>query len=140
MGDSLPENLADLEPEEVFLDALTNADFSTPGNKRRLSAAGSASRLKEKNLMPPLNTPTTRRISFPRATKCVLASTPTSQKKMPTEKPQAAAAKTALDSSAAMLDRMEAMFRGLREDIGKSEANTGKKIDDLSNKINSRLT
>ena len=136
MGDSLPDNLADLEPEEVFLDAL--AALPSPANRRRLSAAGSASKLKEKNLIPPLNTPTSRRVSLPRASKCVLISAPAAtNSKMPSEKPQTAAQK---DPSAAILDRMETMFRGLREDIGKSEANTGKKIDELSDRLSARLT
>ena len=57
---------------------------------------------------------------------------------MPTDK---ATTKTPpVDPSAAILDRMEAMFKGLREDIAKSEGNTGKKIDELSHKLSTRLS
>ena len=142
MGESAPGSLADLEPEEVFLDNLSHIDTSTPGNKRRLSATGSASRLKDRNLIPPLNTPTSRRVSLPRATKTVLVVNPGPLRKMPTDKPQQPQPPKAQapDPSAAILERMEVMFRGLREDIAKSESNTGRKIDDLSTKLNTRLT
>ena len=60
--------LASIEAEEVFLESA-----SVTNNSRRLSAAGSAATLKAKNLIPPLNSPSDRRISLPRATKIVTA-------------------------------------------------------------------
>ena len=54
-----------VEAEENFLQGKS----STPTSTRRLSASSRASTLKTKNLIPPLHTPTDRRISLPRATK-----------------------------------------------------------------------
>ena len=140
LGDKFYDPLADIEPEESFLKSLDKADTSSPGTGRRTSASGAASRLKERNLIPPLHTPTGRRTSLPRASKSVLIQGTSAQRVMPTDKNNGAQTPKTTEPGTAFLDRMENMFKNLREDIAKSETNTGRKIDDLSAKLSSRLT
>ena len=142
MGDRYRDLLADIEPEESFLNSLDKAETSSPSStsSRRVSASGTATRLKDRNLIPPLNTPTGRRTSLPRASKTVLVQSASAQRAMPVDKTQPNAAKASPEPGAAFLDRMENMFKNLREDIAKSESNTGQKIDDLTAKLTSRLS
>ena len=121
--------LASIEDEASFLSSQPAA-APTP---RRLSAANKAALLKAKNLIPPLNPPTDRRTSLPRASKIVSAVPAPTSKKMPDD---AARDKT-------LLEQIDLMIRAssdkVRNDIASLESSTSKKIDDLSNKLTSRL-
>ena len=105
---------------------------------RRLSAAGRASKLKEKNLIPPLNSPTDRRISLPRASKTP-SNSPASSKKtvkppltndMPTGK---------APPEPSVLEDIRSLISGVRTDIASSEERMSKRFDDLSVKLSARI-
>ena len=117
--------------------SFTSSPSSTPA--RRLSAAGRAAKLKDKNLIPPLHTPSDRRISLPRATK----STPTGQSKKPSEpasdsSDMPGAAKTP-SPDASILDDIKNMIRGVRSDIASSEDRIAKRFDELSVNLSTRM-
>ena len=104
---------------------------STPSNaSRRLSAAGRAAKLKERNLIPPLNSPTDRRVSLPRATKA--ATPPAYPGRKTSESSAMPAAKPTADASASVLDDIKSMIKGVRTDIASSEDRMAKKFDELS--------
>ena len=123
--------LASIEAELSDIPAHTPVTAPQP---RRLSAAGNAALLKTKNLIPPLNSPTDRRISLPRASKS--ANSPAPTKKMP------ASDDTSRDKI--LLEQIDRMIKAssetVRSDIASLEASTSTKIDDLSSKLSSRLS
>ena len=142
--------LSSIDVEEDFLEGqkVTSSPIDTRGAPRRLSAAGRAAALKSKNLIPPLNSPTDRRISLPRASK--LAASPSTLRTdmpAPSKKPSAdppvapalapAAATTGLDKT--ILDEITKRLDGLRADIAGSTTSMGNKIDGLSSKLGARL-
>lgn len=117
--------MASIEDEESFLVGQRKND--TP---RRQSAASNAALLKAQNLIPPLNPPSDRRLSLPRAKKLVAMQALTSKK------PSAAnPAQNMADSSSArdkaLLDQIDAMIKAssnrVRQDIAGLEISTGKK-------------
>ena len=111
---------------------------STPSNaSRRLSAAGRAAKLKERNLIPPLNSPTDRRVSLPRATKA--ATPPAYPGRKTSESSAMPAAKPTADASASVLDDIKSMIKGVRTDIASSEDRMAKKFDELSTKLTERI-
>ena len=143
------EFLASIDKEEDF--RARNPFTSTPTTQtptaggRRLSAAGRAAILKEKNLIPPLNTPSSRRISLPRATKSNMDGAAKNQpdvqtdkdkdrKKSTSEKP----APTAGERS--IMEEIAKMNKAIRTDIARSETSTGKKIDELSGHLTARMS
>ena len=114
---------------------------SSPSSRstRRLSAAGQASFLKAGNLIPPLNSPTDRRISLPRTAKSsTAANLPTNPEPsvMPADRvPQ--------PPNPGLLEQIEALIKGVRDDIAKSESKVttklDSKIDDLTTKLSNRM-
>ena len=157
--------------EVVFLDsdkaerAFLQGRTSTPTSSgRRLSAAGNAAILKSKNLIPPLHSPSDRRISLPRASKSS-PRLPEAPVTMPTtEKRRAAAPKQGeqvtvdeqpdkggpTESLSAtdkflkeQLASLTAMIASVRTDIGRAESRTAEKIDskvdDLADKLQTRM-
>ena len=121
--------LASIEDEASFLSGQPTTTAPTP---RRLSAASKAALLKAKNLIPPLNLPSDRRASLPRATK-IVAAVPLPANKMPDD---ASRDKTLLEQIDLMI---KSSSERVRKDIALLESNTAKKIDDLSTKLTSRL-
>ena len=124
--------LASIEAEESFLDSQFPPTTPTPTPSRRYSASSRAAVLKAQNLIPPLNPPSDRRTSLPRASKIVAAVPP--KKKMPTDD-------ATRDKS--LLEQIDLMIRTssetVRKDIAGLESSTAKKIDDLSSKLSTRL-
>ena len=117
---------------------------STSTPTRRLSAANQASILKASNLIPPLHTPKDRRISLPRNVKAPVTPDPPKAGQGSQESNTMPADKAPQQGdSSHLLDKIETMILGVRDDISKSETRvTGKldnKIDDLTRKLNDRL-
>ena len=131
--------LMDASQREAFLASIENeASFlssqpATTPTPRRLSAASKAALLKAKNIIPPLNPPTDRRTSLPRATKIVTALPAPASKKMPDDSTR----------DKTLLEQIDLMIKSssdrVRSDIAALESNTSKKIDDLSSKLTSHL-
>ena len=156
--------LADIEAEEEFLrvggktsspvasssapilnSSLPQQSATPTSTTRRQSAAGRAAQLKSKNLIPPLNPPTDRRLSLPRASKLVHVQSPLSPTIVAAPAPPTMADKQKPPQDfASSMDKITAMFDKIREDIAKSETSTANKIDakvdDLSSRITARLT
>ena len=146
--------LSSVDAEEDFLEGrvVTSSPIGTgvtPPGGRRLSAAGKAAALKAKNLIPPLNSPTDRRISLPRASK-VSASTPPSTPEMPTAgkrgqalgetpTPATPAAPPRQDMDRSILEEITKRLDGLKADIAGSTTSMGEKIDGLSTKLTAQL-
>ena len=132
------------EAEENFLRGNT----STPTSGRRLSAAGKAALLKKKNLIPPLHSPTDRRVSLPRASKSTAM--PVVEKRKPPKagegdeqqpRPEPTSSEKFIQEQLAALT---AMIGGVKDDIGRAESRTAEKIDtkvdDLAGKLGARMT
>ena len=154
------ENLVFLdsaEAEDRFLQHRTSTPNST--NTRRLSAAGRAAALKNKNLIPPLHSPTDRRISLPRATK-VKATELSDNMPQPDKRksksdtaadppptpatPEPAAQPTNDNFIREQLAALTAMITSVKSDIGQAEVRTSQKIDskvdDLAVKLQTRMS
>ena len=138
--------LDSIEAEESFLKGKT----STPTASRRLSAAGRASLLKDKNLIPPLHTPSDRRISLPRASKNPAMPTVADKRKLTArhgeqqEEPGREEPTPSEKFIAEQLAALTAMIGGVKEDIGRAESRTASKIDskldDLACKLGARMS
>ena len=136
--------LDSVEAEQNFLQGKT----STPTNTRRLSAASRAVNLKNRNLIPPLHTPTDRRISLPRASKTPPIVMPTTDKRKPAPK-QGEMSEEADPTPADKFIRdqlaaLTAMISGVKDDIGRAETRTMEKIDskvdDLALQLGTRMS
>ena len=138
-----------IEAESNFLEGRT----STPSSSRRLSAANRAANLKNRNLIPPLHTPTDRRISLPRASKTPPITMPTADKKKapaPKQAEQPAEPERQQDPSSTdkfireQLAALTAMIGGVRGDIERAESRTvdkiDSKVDDLASKLGTRMS
>ena len=138
-----------VEAEEHFLQGRT----STPTSTRRLSAAGKATNLKKKNLIPPLHTPSDRRVSLPRASKATPPPTMPTTDKRKAQPPRCGEvdeqpARQELTASekfiAEQLASLTAMIGGVKEEIGQAESRTAAKIDskvdDLASKLDVRMS
>ena len=124
--------LDSVEAEDNFLKGRT----STPTQAtRRLSAAGRAANLKAKNLIPPLHSPTDRRISLPRASKTPVAMPTDKKKQQPARQGDPVEEQPRAEPSAAekfiqeQLAALTAMIGGVKDDIGRAETRTMEKID-----------
>ena len=125
--------LASIEAEEDFLSG------TPPVSGRRLSAAGNAQALKSRNLIPPLNPTSDRRISLPHASKLVSATSPASPTVVnmpPTQDPNS--------KDKALLGQIELMIKAssdrVRQDIADFETSSSKRLDELSGKLTARLS
>ena len=151
--------------EFVVLDSAAEEDkflqgrSSTPHSTRRLSAAGKAGVLKGRNLIPPLNSPTDRRISLTRATKVprnTEPEMPTNEKRKPApngdsreDKPSDNPTSTPTPSPTEkfiqeQLAALTSMISSVKADIGRAETRTVEKIDskvdDLAGKLEARMS
>ena len=147
------DNLVFFDSVEAEVDFLKDRTSTpTPAASRRLSAARRAAILKEKNLIPPLHSPSDRRVSLPRATKNNSATMPTvadrrkstarlgEQQEDPSKEEPTPSEKFIAEQLAALTN----MISGVKEDIGKAENRTANKIDskvdDLANKLGTRMS
>ena len=139
--------LDSIQAEENFLKGKT----STPTASRRLSAAGRASLLKDRNLIPPLHSPSDRRISLPRASKNPPTMPTVADRRKSTarhgeqqEEPGRDEPTPSEKFIAEQLAALTAMIGGVKEDIGKAESRTASKIDskvdDLACKLGARMS
>ena len=126
---------------------------STPSANRRLSASSRASALKSRNLIPPLHSPSDRRLSLPRAAKTD-ANMPTVADKRKAKQGEADAAQQPGDTAEGpsptekfiqeQLAALMAMITSVKADIGRAETRTVEKIDtkvdDLAGKLQSRMS
>ena len=146
-----------IEAEERYLQGKS----STPSaSTRRLSAAGRAALLKKNNLIPPLHSPTDRRISLPRASKPPreepVASMPLPDKRkakqtdppQPGDQPEPASTVPSPSPTEKFIQEqlaaLTAMISSVKADIGRAESRTVEKIDskvdDLAGKLDVRLS
>ena len=130
-----------VEAEENFLKGKT----STPSSARRLSAASRATSFKNRNLIPPLHSPSDRRVSLPRASKTTPVSNMPAEKKKPTRQGESAEEPTPSEKFIAeQLAALTAMIGGVKEDISRAESRTGdridSKVDDLALKLGARMS
>ena len=138
--------LDSIEAEENFLRGRT----STPTSGRRLSAASKAAILKKKNLIPPLHSPSERRISLPRASKTPTMPATNDKRKPSTRQADAPDDQAPSEATAAekfiqeQLAALTAMIGGVKEDIGRAEVRTvakiDEKVDDLAGKLGARMS
>ena len=129
---------AGVDLEDDFLTGsrplFSRSPLSTPTAPRRLSAAGRAAQLKTGNLIPPLHTPSDRRISLPRACaqKPVVSPSPSAgsvSQDMPADK----------NGDRSALEELKGLIKGLATDMARTEASMVQKIDDLSGQVSERL-
>ena len=140
-------------------DRFLQGRSSTPQSTRRLSAAGKAAVLKGRNLIPPLNSPTDRRISLPRATKAprnTEPEMPTNDKRKPAPKGDSGEDKPSDNTVPSptptptekfiqeQLAALTSMISSVKADIGRAETRTVEKIDskvdDLAGKLEARMS
>lgn len=138
------------EDEEIFLKGKS----STPAGSRRLSAASRAAILKSKNLIPPLHSPTDRRLSL-RSYEATKLKTPDreempqAEKRKPrqSEAPVPTEQGSSENESATTTDNfireqlaaLTAMITTVRTDIGQAEAKTVQKIDNKVDDLATKL-
>ena len=155
------EDFVVLDSVQAKLNFLQGRTSTPNSGTRRLSAASKAAVLKNKNLIPPLHSPSDRRISLPRATKLAPkhldqeSNMPATDKRKtkqadPTPGDDQGPAVTGAGPSATdkfiqeQLAALTAMISSVKTDIEKAETRTvekmDSKVDDLAGKLQTRMT